>query len=203
MKFALIICFCISSSALQAKTFDVSQAEGILIGTFLKEKVSVLENGEEATQMMIKIDEELGLQSENFGMDEVIVHYPNKHKPSFIPGERIAVLLKSVDNRFWGLDPEVNSFKIVHYDGVPLLINPQKKQISLTRFEESVKLAKGKSLNVVRTFQPEFEGSPGRTPASAASSEDDPEESFPTIWLVITLAFLGALFRLQTPRKMK
>ncbi len=66
-----------------ATTFQIQQvdqqlrsADGLFIGHYLKKKYVQLEDGSIATQMVFRMQREIGLQSDLLGMDEVFIHYP-------------------------------------------------------------------------------------------------------------------------------
>lgn len=209
---------------------QVKEAEGIIIGHYLKQKSIRLEDGNIATQMFFKMNKELGFQSDFFGMDEIIVHYPGgtldgetrvvHGVPRFIPGEKIALFTKSVNNRSWGMNLGYGSFKVVNYGKDVMLLNtvfPEDStvgQISLEAFEKLVKETKGSSLKVVQATEiPDIE--PTRAPASlgegknrsVASKNEETENRVGDSgvefkWLLILLAFMGGMFRMMRPNKM-
>jgi hypothetical protein len=166
------LCLLLFSAVVSATTFQpqsmeqqLKEADGILVGNFLKQKTIELEDGKLATQMIFKMNKELGFQSDLFGMDEVIVHYPGGHlgdrhvrvegTPDFIPGENVVLFIKNVHNRYWGLNLGFGSFKVVNYGPDKLLMNslfPEDSRVSQIRyedFEKKVRSVKGSSLRVV------------------------------------------------------
>ena len=232
----LILLFFVSTSV-SATTFrkipisdQVKEAEGIIIGHYLKQKSVRLEDGSIATQMFFKMNKEHGFQSDFFGMDEVIVHYPGGSLdgetrvvhgvPSFIPGEKIALFTKSVNNRSWGMNLGFGSFKVVNYGKDVMLLNtvfPEDStvgQISLEAFEKLVKDTKGSNLKIVQATEiPDTEVT--RAPASlgegknrslASKNEENEnrvgDSGVDFKWLVILLAFMGGVFRMMRPNKM-
>jgi hypothetical protein len=214
------------ATTFQLQTVDqqIAEADGIMMGHYLRKKGVQLENGSIVTQMVFKINREYGLQSDQFGMDEVIVHYPGgkvgklttvvEGTPTFVSGERVVLLIRSVENRFWGLNLAMGAYKEVNYGKETILVNslvPHDErvgQIRLEDFEKSVKNIKGSSLKVVLNMQalegPDSERAPASVSEgknrSIASKTDkgENEEAQPnisTFWLVAVLAFLGGFFR--------
>lgn len=100
---------------------QIKEADGLFQGNFLRKKTIALEDGRLATQMIFKMSKEVGLQSDFFGMDEVIVHYPGgtlngitsqvDGVPEFVSGEKVVLFIRNVDNRYWGLNLGYGSFK--------------------------------------------------------------------------------------------
>lgn len=227
------------SASVHATTFSlqpieqqIAESDGLFQGNYLKSKTVELENGTLATQMIFKMSKEVGLQSDFFGMDEVIVHYPGgklkgKHVkiegvPEFVSGEKVILFIRSIDNRYWGMNLGFGSFKVINYGNETVMINyifpfhPQVGQVSLEHFEKLVKKIKGSSLKVVQSMQyltaPD-ESQAKRLPASEAerqnrtvatkseqldNQEDQP--SFNVLWLIIALAIFGGLFRMGNQR---
>jgi hypothetical protein len=162
--------------SLEATTFQLvptetqmREADGIIIGHYLKSKSVKLENGTIATQMVFKMEKEYGLRSDFFGMDEVIVHYPGgsmdgvtrkvEGVPQFIGGEKVALFTKNIDNRYWGLNLGFGSYKVISYGKDVILVNTlfpenaQIGQIKLQEFEQMIKTIKGSNLKVVQSAQ--------------------------------------------------
>lgn len=224
--FILLLTLPIYATTFQLQTVDqqIAEADGIMMGHFLRKKSIQLENGTVATQMVFKINREYGLQSDQFGMDEVIVHYPGgkiggvtkvvEGVPSFVSGERVALLIRSVENRFWGLNLAMGAYKEINYGKEIMLVNslvPHDQrvgQIRLDDFEKSVKNIKGAGLKIVLNPALIEDPNSDRAPASLtevktrsiASKTDkgeseEPQPSISTFWLVAVLAFLGGIFR--------
>lgn len=230
-----LIWVCIFSLSIGATTFDVQpierqiqQSDGLFQGHFLRSKSIELENGQLATQMMFKMNKELGLQSELFGMDEVIVHYPGgslKGKtvrvdgvPEFVPGEKVVLFIRNVQNRYWGMNLGFGSYKVINYGKETMLVNtlfpdhPKAGQVSLEKFEKTVKDLKGSGLRVVQTeFYPTIspssssdrspasipEGGQNRSVASTTQNTENEEGStVNVIWLIALLGITGGVFRL-------
>jgi hypothetical protein len=233
---------CLFSFSLGATTFqlqDVKQqlkaADGVMMGNFLKSKGVVLENGSIATQMIFKMNREYGLQSDLFGMDEVIVHYPGGRVgdrftqvdgvPQFVSGEKVALMIKNVNNRYWGLNLGMGTYKVINYGKEVMLINslfpdnPQIGQIRLDEFEKSIKFIKGTGLKTVymNDYPSEVDKDQRRMPASlveegkkrsiASKSEQVENEGadvgLQTYWLIGVLAFLGGLFRFMRQKTVR
>jgi len=218
-----------TSFAIQSIDKQLGEADGVIIGHYLKKKSVQLENGSIATQMIFKVQKEWGLNSDLFGVDEIIIHYPggklgDKHVyvqgiPEFISGERVALLAKSVQNRFWGLNLGLGSYKIINYHSGPMLVNslfPQDErigQIKMEDFENKVRHIKSGSLRLVKQDLPGKTDQVSRSPASVeegkkraiASSMDkvdnNEDQSNPGVfWLVAILALAGGLSRLLRSR---
>lgn len=215
--------------ALQPIDQQIKEADGIVVGHYLRSKSIKLEPGVLATQMIFKVQREWGMQSDLFGLDEVIVHYPGgklegmhiqvQGVPEFVVGERIALFTKSIDNRYWGLNLGFGSFKIINYGRETMLVNtlfPSDARVGqekLESFEHKVRQIKGSSLKVVRTeLEPlramdrmpaasNVEGKK-RTIASKTEQEDNREDQsgLSAYWLIAVLALAGGLTRLLRAR---
>ena len=224
----------VSATVFQMLSMDeqISDADGIIMGHYLRSKSIELEDGRVATQMIFKMNKEFGMQSELFGMDEIIIHYPGgtigdqtvkvEGVPSFVSGEKVVIMVKSTQDRFWGMNLGFGTFKVINYGKERMVVNtlfPNDRrvgQVTLEQLEKNVKRIKGSSFKVVRvpeypTESPVIE----RMPASevekeaknrAIASIDEAEENttgrpvFNTAWLVFILAILGGLFRLSRQR---
>ncbi len=236
------ICLLAISFSLQATTFkpqpitqQIQESDGLFQGNYLRSKTVELEDGSLATQMFFKMTKEVGLQSDFFGMDEVIVHYPggklnDKHMkvdgvPAFTPGEKVLLFIKSVNNRYWGMNLGFGSFRVINYGKEIVLVNyifpehPQFGQVNLGHFELEVKRIKGSSLKVVHSTeyptqlgQSEIQ----RIPASASegqnrtvaskSEELDNQEGQSTLnvfWLIMALGLIGGMFRMSNRKAHK
>lgn len=144
---------------------QIRESDGIVVGHYLRQKGVMLEDGSIATQMIFKMNKEVGLQSELFGMDEVIVHYPGgrikdqivkvEGVPSFIPGESVVLMVKSKKDRYWGMNLGFGTFKVINYGNEKIIINtifPEDRnvgQVKYEDFEKIVKRLKGSGLKVV------------------------------------------------------
>ena len=225
------------SLSLQATVFDrqpverqIREADGIFIGHYLRKKSLRLEDGSIATQMIFKMSRETGLQSELFGMDEVIVHYPGgtvgedtvrvDGVPEFVSGENVVLMIKSNQDRFWGMNLGFGSFKVVNYGKEKMIINtlfPNDRNVGqkkLEEFERLVKSIKGSSLRTVAAPLNPTDSQGQRLPASdltsigknrsIASNSDQGQngdgQSVNSLWLVLTLASMGGVFRLLRQR---
>ncbi len=216
----------------QATTFmrvsvedQLKASDSIFIGHFLEQKSILVEDGTIATQMTFKLSKEYGFNSQMFGMEEIFIHYPGgswegesvvvEGVPAFSPGERVAILGRNIDNRFWGLNLAMGSYKIVNYGKETLLINnvfpsdPLNSQIALSDFEHKVKEIKGSSLRVVQSLElmEQNESSEGkkRSIASIDAPEENEQEraSRPgTFWLLVFLGLAGAItgYRVKSKR---
>ena len=187
-----LLWLCFVSFSLGATTFKVQpieqqirESDGVFQGNFLRSKGVELENGSIATQMIFKMTKESGLQSDLFGMDEIIVHFPGGRVkdrtvkvdgvPEFIPGEKVVLFIRNVSNRYWGMNMGFGTFKVVNYGKQTILVNsvfphhPQVGQVAMEYFEKAVKDIKGSNLKVVHSeFYPTNpDQSQFRAPASA------------------------------------
>lgn len=210
--------------ALQPIDQQIKEADGIVIGHFLSSKSISLENGSLATQMIFKVQQEWGMQSDLFGLDEVIVHYPGgklkgKHVqvqgvPRFVVGEKVALFTRNVENRYWGHNLGFGTFKIVNYGNETMLVNtlfPEDArvgQVKLNAFEFKIKQIKGSGLKIVRQELPSavtgervpaslLEGKK-RSIASKIDQEDNREDQsgLSVYWLMAVLALAGGMSRL-------
>jgi hypothetical protein len=222
--------------AVQATTYKIhtveqqlAEADGVMLGHYLKSQVVQLEDGSIATQMIFKMEKEYGLQSDWFGQDEVIVHYPGgKYEglhtkidgvPYFIGGERVALLIKTVNNRYWGLNLGLGSFKIINYGKDRLLINnafptePKVSQIHLEDFETLVKKVKktsmklvlvpvenlpipGLGMEVIRAPASKTQGKNRAIASTVKERENNADQTgLNNFWLIAVLAALVALYQ--------
>lgn len=208
---------------------QIQEADGIVVGHYLRKKSIRLEDGRIATQMIFKMNKEIGLQSELFKMDEIIVHYPGgkikdeivkvEGVPSFFPGESVVVMVKGHQDRFWGMNLGFGTFKVVNYGKETMVVNnlfpedPVAGQIKLEVFEQRVREIKGEALKVVKgDFQTtdqgpdnisrrpaSIQGEEGKNRAIASGNDQGENEGGPklsSLWLLLTLALMGGLFRL-------
>ena len=207
---------------------QIQESDGIVVGHYLRKKSIRMEDGTIATQMIFKMNKEIGMQSDLFKMDEIIVHYPGgkikdeivkvEGVPSFSPGESVIVMIKSHQDRFWGMNLGFGTFKIVNYGKETMVVNnlfpedPTAGQIQLEAFEKRVREIKGEALKVVKSevqSPEELVGQQSRRPASiqeegknrAIASHDVQEENedglrLSSLWLLLTLALMGGIFRL-------
>lgn len=211
---------------------QIKEADGMFEGNFLKKKTIQLEDGRLATQMIFKMSKEVGLQSDFFGMDEVIVHYPGgtlngqtvsvEGVPEFVSGEKVVLFIRSVDNRYWGLNLGFGSFKVINYGKQVMLVNtlfphhPEVGQMNFQHFEKLVKDIKGENLKVVQVQYPTTEqeqvinrmpASEGQNRAIASKSEElDNEEDRPSLnvfWLIAMLGLSGGIFRMANRKAHK
>jgi hypothetical protein len=228
---------CFISLTVGATTFKVQpieqqirESDGLFQGNYLRSKSIELENGSVATQMIFKMTKETGLQSELFGMDEIIVHFPGgtvegrtvkvDGVPEFIPGEKVMLFIRNVNNRYWGMNMGFGTFKVVNYGRQTILVNsvfphhPQVGQVALEYFEKAVKEIKGSSLKIVQSqFYPTNPDQvSARSPASSTEesaegqnrsvaskseeTENDGSQPLNMLWLIMLLGFTGGVFRL-------
>ena len=217
----------VGATVFQMQSVDqqISEADGIVMGHFLRSKVIKLDDDTVATQMVFKMNKEHGMQSELFGMDEIIVHYPGgqlgdlnlkiEGVPSFVTGENVVLMIKSMKDRYWGMNLGFGTFRIINYGNEKMIVNSlfpediRVSQVKLEDFESRVRTIKGSRLKVVLVpeYHTESDENPGRLPASApegknraiASKIDQEENSVGTaisnFWLIFLLAILGGIFR--------
>lgn len=192
MLLSVLIPLSVSATTFKLQSVDqqLKQADGIIIGHFLKSKSVELESGKLATQMIFKMKKEHGLQSEQFGMDEVIVHYPGgkmgdvrvevQGVPKFVPGEKVVIFIKSVKSRYWGLNLGMGTYKVVNYGKENVMVNslfphdPKMGQVKLEEFEREVRIIKGEYLKIVRdiSYVPEnIDQKEVRSPASVSEGK--------------------------------
>lgn len=195
---------------------QLKEADSIFVGHFLEERSVQVEDGSIATQMVFKLSQEFGLHSELLGLEEIYLHYPGgtwegqriviDGIPRFSPGERVAILAHTIDNRLWGLNLALGSYKILNYGKETLLVNgvfPKDReigQIKILDFERKVKKIKGSSLKVVKSQNSieEKDKTKGknRSIASIPGAEENTNEETSQpgpFWLLVFLASAGAL----------
>lgn len=225
----LLISFPVHATVFQKQPVSrqIKESDGIVVGHFLRKKYIKLDDGNVATQMIFKMNKETGMQSDLFGMNEIIIHYPGGKLdekvvrvdgvPEFVPGENIVLMVKSFDDRYWGMNLAFGTFRVINYGKEKLIVNsvfPEDRnvgQMKLEDFEKEVKRIKGSGLKVVFApdYHPESIGKEhGRFPASvekgknrAIASDTHEEENSDgagpsTVWLIFVLAAMGGIFRL-------
>jgi len=104
---------------------QLQEADGVVVGHFLRSKTVELEDGRLATQMIFKMNQEMGMESQLIKMDEIIVHYPGGTKdgvsvfvdgvPKFVLGEKVTILIMNGEYRYWGLNLGMRIFTIIKY----------------------------------------------------------------------------------------
>ena len=222
--FFLLISLPVQATIFQMQSVDqqIKESDGIIIGHFLRSKSIKLEDGSIATQMIFKMKKEIGMQSEFFGMDEIIVHYPGgtvgeettmvPGVPSFVQGEKLVIMIKSYKDRYWGMNLGFGSFKVVNYGNEKLIVNSifpddlRVSQVKMLDFEKKVRIIKGTRMKVVHTpvYPTEEDGNTGeRIPASishegknraiASKTEEDENIVSEEAWSPAWLVFLLAL----------
>jgi hypothetical protein len=225
LKLFLFLLFIQSVSATSFRPQPIEQqikeSDGIFLGHYLKKKSVKLEDGSLATQMYFKMSKEVGLQSEFFGLDEIIVHYPggklgDQHihvegVPKFVQGEKVVLFIKNINQRYWGMNLGFGSFKMVNFGKETVLVNtifpdlPKIGQVKWGDFELAVKSIKGLNLRTIDSFERE-QIVPNRLPASegqnrslaSVSEEAQNNHEAPILnifWLVVILGIAGGIFR--------
>ncbi len=166
---------------------QVKEADGIVVGHFLRKKYVKLDGGGTATQMIFKMKQESGMQSDLFGMDEIIVHYPGgklgdeivkvEGVPEFVAGENVVIMIKSHKDRYWGMNLGFGTFKVVNYGNNRMIVNtlfPEDRRVGQMKFEDfekTVKAIRGSNLKIVSSqlYPSEIgNGSTNRIPASVS-----------------------------------
>lgn len=183
----LVIANILLISASWATTFQplpveklIGPADAILLGDFLTSKTVELEDGTLATEARFKIEKELGLDAEEFGLSEIKVFYPGGKRgdrvvqidgtPTFVPGEKNVVFLTlQPDGRLWVQGLAMGTFRVVRLGGTTMLINavfPSHPEISrqeMGKFLRKVSDIKGKSLKEIRSDKYVLESQKDRT----------------------------------------
>lgn len=142
--------------------------------------------------------------------------------PEFVPGENVVLMIKSNQDRYWGMNLGFGTFRVVNYGNEKLIVNsvfPEDRnvgQMKLEEFEKAVKTIKGSSLKVVLSpsYPTETDTQVGnRMPASvtegknrAIASKTEQEENnqgqgFNPVWLLFVLAAMGGIFRLMRQKE--
>lgn len=234
----LFLSFPIGATVFQRQSVDqqIGDADGIIIGHYLRSRTIKLDEGKLATQMIFKMNKEVGMQSEMFGMDEIIVHYPGgkmggvyekvEGVPSFVMGENVIIMIKSSQDRFWGMNLGFGSFKVINYGKEKIIVNtifpndPKVGQIRLEDFESKVKDIKLSGFKIVvpteipteigsedKVRVPASVGEEGINRAVASNSEQEENESghpgLNTVWLGFLFAVIGGIFRLMRQKEVK
>lgn len=216
----------------QSVSEQLHEADGVVVGHYLRSKTIELEDGRLATQMIFKMNQELGMQSDLIKMDEIIVHYPGGTKdgmsvfvdgvPKFIQGEKVTILIKNSEDRYWGLNLGMGAFRIVKYGDDSVLVNtvfPEDKKIGQIKFNEFEKIlenVKGTGLRFVYSpieIPHDPEKTAVRSPASvdgvqvgknrtiaSTGKELENQESKSVLemgWLALALALLGGYYQLK------
>jgi hypothetical protein len=203
---------------------QLSEADGVFLGHYLRKKTVELENGKIATQMIFKMNKEYGLQSELLGQEEIIIHYPGgktpektilvEGVPKFVQGEKVLIFTKSIDNRNWGLNLGLGVYKIINYGKETLMINhqfpqhPVVGQVPLTKFESHLREVKKASFKDVYSYQEigpyeqmrspasSYSSTPKRVPASENSDEDVAHPRSESVWVfLIVMGLFGGIIR--------
>jgi hypothetical protein len=141
LKLILVLTNLVIISGAYATTFEpvpldklAHHADAVIIGDFLHSKTITLEDGLVATEALFKIEKELGVEAEEFGLSEVKVYYPGgvdglsalrvEGAPEFTPGQKSALLLtQHTDGRLWIQGMALGTFKVVRIGQKTLLVN--------------------------------------------------------------------------------
>lgn len=144
----------------------IRPADAILLGDFLKSSTVVLEDGTVATEARFKIDKELGLDADEFGLSEIKVFFPGgklkdrevliEGAPSFVPGEKnVLMLTQAEDGRLWIQGLAMGTFKVVRLGQKTVLMNPvfpsdaDLSRVEMSRFLRMVAAIKDQPLKEV------------------------------------------------------
>lgn len=129
-------------------------ADAVMMGDFLRSQSVVLEDGSVATEAHFRIERELGIEADAYGISEVKVYYPGgtikggerlevEGAPQFVGGEKNVLLLKQLDDgRLWIQGLAMGTFKVVRMGGTPVLVNavfPENPALSLIPLEAFMK----------------------------------------------------------------
>ena len=140
-------------------------------------------------------------------------------------GEKVVLFIRSIENRYWGMNLGFGTYKVINYGNETVLVNyifplhPTVGQIGIQDFEKLVKKIKGNNLKIVRTLEypttPDqsvvqrvpASGTDGqnRTLASKSEQLDNQEDqsSLNVLWLIVALGFIGGLFRMSSRKAYK
>lgn len=144
----------------------IQPADAILLGDFLRSTTVVLEDGTLATEARFKIDKEVGLDADEFGLTEIKVFYPGGRSkerelrvegaPSFVPGEKNVLMLSQADDgRLWVQGLAMGTFKVVRLGQKTVLMNAVfpadsvLSRVEMSRFQRLVASLKGQPLKEV------------------------------------------------------
>ena len=190
---SFLITFPVLATVFQLRPIDqqIREADAIIIGHYLRSKSVRLDDGKIVTQMIFKMDKEMGLNSSGFNTEEIIVHYPGgeigdervrvEGVPRFIPGENVIIMIKNSPDRYWGMNLGFGTFKVVNYGNQKLIINTlfpedlRVGQMVYSEFEEKVKIIKSSGFKIVsRPYVPvgPEEINQGRSPASTLKGKN-------------------------------
>jgi hypothetical protein len=215
----LLLVFPTYGTVFQMQSVDqqIKEADGIINAHFLKKRSIKLDDGSLATQMIFKLNQEYGIESDHLGTNELIVHYPGgaigdeivkvEGVPEFVEGENIIVMIKGNADRFWGMNLGFGTFKIINYGNEKIIVNtlfprdPKVGQIKLEEFENSVKRIKGVALKVVNnpyfptekdSFQisripASLEHGKNRAIASTSKQEENRQGQSLNLWWLVCL----------------
>lgn len=196
-------------------------ADAVVIGDFLNSKTIVLEDGLVATEALFKIEKELGVDAEEFGLTEVKVYFPGgvtdksglkvEGAPQFVPGEKRALLLtQHTDSRLWIQGMALGTFKVLKIGNKTLVVNSvfpsysELSNIEISLFQRKISVVKDRPFKevFVDKYYNEFKKSKTRfvsqkdgNSRSIASNLDTPENNSnsQTMSSFWLLALLGVL----------
>ena len=141
LKLILVLTNILIISTSWATTFEpvplerlAHHADAVIIGDFLNSKTITLEDGLVATEAVFKIEKELGVDADEFGLTEIKVYYPGgvdgseglriEGAPEFTPGQKSALLLtQHTDGRLWVQGMALGSFKVLRIGQKTIVVN--------------------------------------------------------------------------------
>ena len=207
-------------------------ANAIVVGDFLDSRSVQLEDGMVATEAHFKIEQEWGIEAEEYGITEIKVFYPGgtlldvssqvEGAPKFVSGEKNALLLTQRDDgRLWVQGLGMGTFKVLRVGQQSILINPifpshpELSQITLEQFGRKVSLVKSSGLKEVHSdkYVREMTKDQTRMVATSVSARGIASDSGPhtkpepnvldSFWLIMLLACMGALVAWKSRPKAK
>jgi hypothetical protein len=146
----------------------VTGADAILMGDYLKSQTIKTEDGLVATEAIFRIEREMGIDAEEFGLSEIKVYYPGGDSgqsgvridgaPSFVPGEKSVLLLSQhTDGRLWIQSMALGTFKVLKIGSKTFLMNsvfpgnPELSHIEISEFIKKVGIYKDEPFKEVYT----------------------------------------------------
>jgi len=146
----------------------LTSADAILVGDYLKSQTIKTEDGLVATEAIFRIEREMGIDAEEFGLSEIKVYYPGGASaqsgtqidgaPSFVAGEKSVLLLSQhTDGRLWIQSMALGTFKVLKIGSKTFLMNsvfpgnPELSHIEISEFIKKVGIYKDEPLKEVYT----------------------------------------------------
>lgn len=128
---------------------QVEVADAIVIGHYLDQKL-VIHDDSEILQISLKLNKEFGLNPTLAGFGEILINFKKPKKLSeleesvinrgtqFIPGEKLAIILKVVEGRFWPVYGALSLYRVINFGDKKMLINSVFKDKTLVTQMESM-----------------------------------------------------------------